>query len=129
MDHDRSTLSPGIPNGARMASEGMTMAAARPDPEIAAVARRRRGSAGEKRVLMVAASPPGEVANKGLRSIRSVSPARPLRAARQPEDDSVSSQTPSQRLATCRLVQSCSGATPVRTARCQSRSEAHEAVS
>lgn len=64
MDHDRSTLSPGIPNGARMASEGMTMAAARPDPEIAAVARRRRGSAGEKRVLMVAASPPGEVAIK-----------------------------------------------------------------
>ena len=55
MSHDRSTLSPGIPEGARRASEGMPEAAARPDPEVVAVARRRRFSAGEKRVLLAEA--------------------------------------------------------------------------
>ena len=55
MSHDRSTLSPGIPEGARRASEGMPGAAARPDPEVMAIARRRRFSAGEKRVLLAEA--------------------------------------------------------------------------
>lgn len=65
---------------------------------------------------------------KKLRSLRDVSPTRALPAARQPAEHSVSSQTPSRRLATCWLVPSCSGATAVHTARYRSRSEAYEAV-
>lgn len=45
----------GIPEGARRASEGMPRAAARPDPEVVAIARRRRYSAGEKRALLAEA--------------------------------------------------------------------------
>ena len=52
MSHDRPTRSPGIPKGARSASEWMLGAAARPDLEVVAVGRRRRFSAGEKRVVL-----------------------------------------------------------------------------
>jgi transposase len=55
MNHDPSTLSPGIPSGARRASDGMPGAAARPDPEVVAIARRRRFSVGEKRALLAEA--------------------------------------------------------------------------
>src|SRR5664279_3409862 len=42
----------GIPEGARRASEGMPRAAAAPDPEVVATARRRQFSAGEQRTLL-----------------------------------------------------------------------------
>src|SRR5450755_4953214 len=45
----------GIPEGARRASEGMPRAAAAPDPEVFATARRRQFSAGEKRALLAEA--------------------------------------------------------------------------
>ena len=81
MSHDRSTLSPGIPEGTRRASEGMPGAAARPDPEVVAVARRRRFSAGEKRVLLVeadrckAADRVARAPKKAWTEARPVSPA------------------------------------------------------
>ncbi len=50
-----STSALGIPEGARRASEGMPRAAAPPDPEVVAIARRRRYSAGEKRALLAEA--------------------------------------------------------------------------
>jgi transposase len=45
----------GIPEGARRASEGMPRTAAPADPEVVAIARRRRYSAGEKRALLAEA--------------------------------------------------------------------------
>ncbi len=45
----------GIPEGARRASEGMLRAAAPPDPEVLAVARRRQFSSSEKRALLAEA--------------------------------------------------------------------------
>jgi len=45
----------GIPEGARRANEGMPRAAAAPDPEVVAIARRRQFSAGEKRALLAEA--------------------------------------------------------------------------
>ena len=48
----------GIPEGARRASDGMPWprrGAARPDPEVVAIARRRQFSAGEKRALLAEA--------------------------------------------------------------------------
>jgi transposase len=50
-----STSALGVPEGARRASEGTPSAAAAPDPEVVAVARRRRFSAGEKRALLAEA--------------------------------------------------------------------------
>ena len=55
MNPDPSTPSPGIPSGARRASEGMPGAAARPDPEVVAIARRRQFSIGQKRALLAEA--------------------------------------------------------------------------
>ena len=55
MNLDPSTPSPGIPSGARRASEGMPRAAARPDPEVVAIARRRQFSIGQKRALLAEA--------------------------------------------------------------------------
>ena len=55
MNRDPSALTPSIPEGARRASEGMPVPAARPDPEVVAVARRRKFSAGEKRALLAEA--------------------------------------------------------------------------
>ena len=55
MNPDPSTPSPGIPSGARRASEGMPGAAARPDPEVVAIARRRQFSIGQKRALVAEA--------------------------------------------------------------------------
>ena len=52
MNLDPSAPSPGIPEGVRRASEGMPGAAARPHRRLA---RRRRFSAGEKRVLLAEA--------------------------------------------------------------------------
>jgi len=45
----------GIPEEARRASEGMPRAAAAPDSEVVAIARRRQFSAGEKRALLAEA--------------------------------------------------------------------------
>ncbi len=45
----------GIPEGARRASEGMPRAAAAPDPEVVATARRRQFSSSEKRMLLAEA--------------------------------------------------------------------------
>jgi transposase len=47
--------SPGIPEGARRASEGTPGDAAPPDPEVVAIARRRQYSGSEKRVLLAEA--------------------------------------------------------------------------
>ena len=55
MNPDRSTSNPGIPSGARRASDGMPGSAARPDPEVVAVARRRQFSIGQKRALLAEA--------------------------------------------------------------------------
>jgi len=55
MVNDSSTSALGVPEGARRASEGMPRAAAPPDPEVVAIARRRRFSAGEKRALLAEA--------------------------------------------------------------------------
>jgi transposase len=55
MISDSSTPVLGIPEGARRASEGMPSSAASPDPEVVAIARRRRFSAGEKRALLAEA--------------------------------------------------------------------------
>ena len=55
MDSTSPALALGIPEGARRASEGMPRAAARPDPEVVAVARRRQYSGSEKRVLLAEA--------------------------------------------------------------------------
>ena len=55
MNPDPSTSSPGIPSGARRASDGMPGSAARPDPEVVAVARRRQFSVGQKRALLAEA--------------------------------------------------------------------------
>ena len=56
MNPDPSTPSPGIPDGARRANGGMPGAAARPHPEIVAVARRRQFSVGQKRALLAEAN-------------------------------------------------------------------------
>jgi transposase len=45
----------GIPEGARRASDGMPRAAAAPDPEVVATARRRQFSSSEKRMLLAEA--------------------------------------------------------------------------
>ena len=55
MNLDPSTPSPGIPSGARRASDGMPGAAARPDPEVVAIARRRQFSVAQKRALLAEA--------------------------------------------------------------------------
>src|SRR5437879_4057135 len=55
MVSDSSTSALGIPEGARRASEGIPRAAAAPDPEVVAIARRRQFSAGEKRALLAEA--------------------------------------------------------------------------
>ena len=55
MNPDPSTSSPGIPEGARRASDGMPGGAARPDPEVVAIARRRQFSVGQKRALLAEA--------------------------------------------------------------------------
>jgi transposase len=55
MNNTPSASALGIPEGARKASEGMPRAAAAPDPEVVAIARRRRYSAGEKRALLAEA--------------------------------------------------------------------------
>jgi len=59
MNSSMSSTSPasalGIPEGARRASEGMPRAAAAPDPEVVATARRRQFSASEKRMLLAEA--------------------------------------------------------------------------
>ena len=55
MNPDPSTPSPGIPEGARRASDGMPGAAARPDPEVVAIARRRQFSVAQKRALLAEA--------------------------------------------------------------------------
>lgn len=55
MSNSPSASALGIPEGARRASEGMPRAAAAPDPEVVAIARRRRYSAAEKRALLAEA--------------------------------------------------------------------------
>lgn len=55
MNSTSPALALGIPEGARRASEGMPRAAARPDPEVVATARRRQFSGSEKRVLLAEA--------------------------------------------------------------------------
>jgi transposase len=55
MNNTPSASALGILEGARRASEGMPRAAAPPDPEVVATARRRRYSAGEKRALLAEA--------------------------------------------------------------------------
>ena len=55
MINDSPASAQGIPEGARRASDGMPWAAARPDPEVVAIARRRQFSAGEKRALVAEA--------------------------------------------------------------------------
>ena len=55
MNPDPSTSNQGIPSGARRASDGMPGSAARPDPEVVAVARRRQFSIGQKRALLAEA--------------------------------------------------------------------------
>ena len=55
MNPDPSTSTPGIPSGARRASDGMPGSAARPEPEVVAVARRRQFSIGQKRALLAEA--------------------------------------------------------------------------
>lgn len=55
MNNSPSASALGILEGARRASEGMPRTAAPPDPEVVAIARRRRYSAGEKRALLVEA--------------------------------------------------------------------------
>ena len=55
MNNAPSASALGIPEGARRASEGMPRAAAPPDPEVVAIARRRRYSVGEKRALLAEA--------------------------------------------------------------------------
>ena len=55
MNNTPSASALGILEGARRASEGMPRAAAAPDPEVVAIARRRRYSAGEKRALLAEA--------------------------------------------------------------------------
>lgn len=55
MNNDSSTSALGTPEGARRASEGMPRAAAPHDPEVVAIARRRRYSAGEQRALLAEA--------------------------------------------------------------------------
>jgi transposase len=55
MNNTPSASALGILEGARRASEGMPRAAAPPDPEVVAIARRRRYSAGEKRALFAEA--------------------------------------------------------------------------
>jgi transposase len=55
MISDSSPSALGVPEGARRASEGMPRAAAPPDPEVVATARRRQFSAGEKRALLAEA--------------------------------------------------------------------------
>jgi len=55
MNNTPSASALGILEGARRASEGMPRAAAPPDPEVVAIARRRRYSAGEKRALLAEA--------------------------------------------------------------------------
>ena len=55
MNPDPSTSNPGIPSGARRASDGMPWSAARRDPEVVAVARRRQFSIGQKRALLAEA--------------------------------------------------------------------------
>jgi hypothetical protein len=55
MISDSSTAALGVPEGARRASEGTARAAAPPDPEVVAIARRRQFSAGEKRALLAEA--------------------------------------------------------------------------
>ena len=51
MSHDRSALSPGIPEGARRASEGMPGAAARPDPSARQIEQLNRDNARLRRKL------------------------------------------------------------------------------
>lgn len=55
MNNIPSASAPDILEGARRASERMSGAAALPDPEVVAIARRRRYSAGEKRALLAEA--------------------------------------------------------------------------
>ena len=55
MNPDPSTSNQGIPSGARRASDGLPGSAARPDPEVVAVARRRQFSIGQKRALLAEA--------------------------------------------------------------------------
>lgn len=55
MNNTPSASALGILEGARRASEGTPRAAAPPDPEVVAIARRRRYSAGEKRALLAEA--------------------------------------------------------------------------
>lgn len=55
MNNSPSASALGILEGARRASEGVPRAAAPPDPEVVAIARRRRYSAGEKRALLAEA--------------------------------------------------------------------------
>jgi len=55
MINDSCASAQGIPEGARRASEGMPRAAAPPDPEVVAIARRRQFSVGEKRALLAEA--------------------------------------------------------------------------
>ena len=55
MNPDPSTSNPGIPEGARRASDGMPGATARPEPEVVAIARRRQFSVGQKRALLAEA--------------------------------------------------------------------------
>ena len=55
MNDASSASALGIPEGARRASEGMPRAAATPDPEVVATARRRQYSGSEKRMLLAEA--------------------------------------------------------------------------
>jgi transposase len=55
MNSTSSSLSLGIPEGARRASEGMPRDAVPPDPEVVATARRRQYSGSEKRMLLAEA--------------------------------------------------------------------------
>ena len=52
MNSAPSTPNLGIPSGARRASDGMPGSAARPDPEVVAIARRRQFSVAQKRALL-----------------------------------------------------------------------------
>jgi transposase len=72
MINDSPVSVQGIPEGARRASEGMPWAATAPDPEVVAIARRRKFSAGEKRALLAEAERCKEAGTLGafLRSKR-----------------------------------------------------------
>ena len=52
MNPDPSTLRLGLSAGAHRSDDGIPLAAARPDPKVVAMARRRQFSMGEKRVLL-----------------------------------------------------------------------------